>query len=410
MKNKNIWIINQYSSSPKHGYAGRSYYLSKELSGLGNNVSLISGSYSHLLRNHEIKPFFYDKSECDSFCFLRLRTFFYKNSNSFVRIANWFVFSFLLLFSPFILRKKPDVIIVSSPSLISYLPSYILSKVFKCKIFFEVRDIWPLTLTHLGGWKTNSLPIKFLQKIEDFAYKNSELILSNLPNLEEHIKNRGIKDIDYLWLPNGVLIEDLVNGDPLDDDEVKQFSKFHFNIGYVGTIGEANALEAFFDAILKMRTLTHFKFFLVGDGSLKETYKDFCLQNNISNVVFIDSVSKNKVHSYLKVFDCLYLGWHDSPLYKFGVAPNKVPEYFLSAKPVIQSYSGSGDSVSLSGAGFTVPANDSESLVKAFCELSKLDPQQLSTLGDNGYKFALSNFDYKKIAIKLNLAIQGRSN
>ena len=30
-KNKSIWIINQYASTPDYGYAGRSYYFAKEL-------------------------------------------------------------------------------------------------------------------------------------------------------------------------------------------------------------------------------------------------------------------------------------------------------------------------------------------------------------------------------------------
>ena len=62
------------------------------------------------------------------------------------RIANWFLFAWQLPKLKKIL-PKPDVIIYSSPSLVGYLGAEKLSRTLNVPLAFEVRDIWPLTLT-----------------------------------------------------------------------------------------------------------------------------------------------------------------------------------------------------------------------------------------------------------------------
>ena len=51
MKNKKIWIINEYAESPCHGIGFRHYYLGKELVKLGNKVTVVRSSYSHLFKH-----------------------------------------------------------------------------------------------------------------------------------------------------------------------------------------------------------------------------------------------------------------------------------------------------------------------------------------------------------------------
>ena len=46
LEGKNIWIINEYAGSPKHGMEFRHYYLGTEFIKLGHKVSIISSSYN----------------------------------------------------------------------------------------------------------------------------------------------------------------------------------------------------------------------------------------------------------------------------------------------------------------------------------------------------------------------------
>jgi hypothetical protein len=47
-RTRNIWIINQYAGSPKHGMTFRSYSLAKEFI-KKHKVTIFSASYSHVM-------------------------------------------------------------------------------------------------------------------------------------------------------------------------------------------------------------------------------------------------------------------------------------------------------------------------------------------------------------------------
>ena len=49
----------------------------------------------------------------------------------------------------------PDVIIVSSASPLPIWKAYFWAKRFNAKLIFEVRDIWPMSIMELGGFKKN---------------------------------------------------------------------------------------------------------------------------------------------------------------------------------------------------------------------------------------------------------------
>ena len=52
---------------------------------------------------------------------------------------------------------------------------------------FEIRDIWPLTLTEEGGFSKFNPLIFGLGFIEKLGYKYSDIIVGTMPNLEEHV-------------------------------------------------------------------------------------------------------------------------------------------------------------------------------------------------------------------------------
>jgi len=51
------------------------------------------------------------------------------------------------------------------------ISGYKWAKKFKARLFYEVKDIWPLTLIEIGGYSPNHPFIKLMEWFERFAYK-----------------------------------------------------------------------------------------------------------------------------------------------------------------------------------------------------------------------------------------------
>jgi len=395
---KNIWIINQYASTPETGYAGRSYYLAKELAKLGYCITLISASYTHLLREHTPQKENYSIKKIDGFSQCSIKTMYYKDARSKIRVLNWFVFAYRLLRIPKFLSNSPDVIMYSSPSLPPVFSALRLCKNNNAKLIFEVRDIWPLTLVEVGGVPTLHPIVKMLQYIEDTAYKKSDLLVSNLPCAYKHIKDRGGDIQKFTWIPNGFCEYEMKRCQPLDKNYFPKDVKGKFIVGYTGTLGDANAIDILIEAakLLARNELIHFV--LVGGGKNKCELVELVRKYSLTNVTFLPSIRKEQVQSALKYFDACYLGWHKSSLYRFGIAPNKLPEYFYAKKPVLHSYSGVKDMVQEAGAGLSVDAANPSELAGAILRLSVMDKKELDRMGNHGFNYAISKLSYSNIS------------
>jgi glycosyltransferase involved in cell wall biosynthesis len=388
---KHIWIINEYAGSPYYGMEFRHYYLARELIKLGYKVTIISATYSHLFKNYP-KP---GKEIIDGIEYLWLKTLNYGNAHSKKRVLKWFIFSFKLFFLPFKLTK-PDVIIVSPMATTPVYPAWLLAKYYKAKFIFEVKDIWPQTLVEIGGYSHKHIFIKFLKKLEIFALKKSDLIISNLINYQQYLVDNNINKQSY-WISNGIDLDELQQIEPLDDKIKTQIPNNKFIIGYTGTIGAANAIDTFLEAH-KYIDNDNIIFVIVGDGQEKPKLINYYKNDKI---IFIDSIPKKQIQSLLRLFDVCYIGWRNINIYKYGISANKIFDYMYSGKPILHSYNGENDLVKIANCGITVPAEDPKAIARGIIELYNMSAESRNKLGNNGKNYVINNFSYQKLANEL---------
>ena len=404
-KSKVIWLINQYGSLPKTGIGGRQRYFARELSMIGHKVYYIASRLNHLIidRASEISAPEIEKFE--RFYFLRIPSIHYKNSYDKKRIINWFYFAFKLLSIGKKLKDNPDVIIYSSPSLIGFVSAYILAKKYNAKLIFDVRDIWPLTFTEIGGYSKKNPFIMLLQFIEDFAYKKTDHIISNLKGLNNHLKTRIKNKKNFTWIPNGFSFTDTDNKVLADKRILSLIKKQRFSITYTGTINLAKSLDTLVDAADLIKSKRYIHINIVGNGSLLNKLKTRVKKLKLNNIHFFEAVPKNQIQSIFKVSDACIKCTKNSDLYKYGTAANKLYEYLYSEKPIIHTYSGNYDPVRKFKAGITVPAENPLLLSRAIINLSLMSVKQRKKMGKNAKQAVKKYFDYSKIAHKLNSII-----
>jgi glycosyltransferase involved in cell wall biosynthesis len=389
---KNILIINDYAGSPYHGMEFRHYYLGKELVKKGYSVTIVSSSYSHLFKNQpKVK-----KENIDGIEYLWLKTFNYGTSHDKRRVLKWFLFAFKVFFL-LLLLKKPDVIVVSPMAPFPILPAWILSKIYKAKLIYEVKDIWPLSLIELGGFSKSHPFIRFMGWFERFAINKSDIIVSNLQNYGQHLKENLNIDKEFIWISNGVDLDELSDIEPLEDKIKNQIPKDKFIVGYTGTIGVANALDSFCEVAKLLKDYKDIVFVIVGNGQEKENLLK--TYGNLDNILFINSIPKKQVQSILKLFDVCYIGLQKENLFKYGVSPNKLFDYMYSEKPILYAInSGKNNIVKLSNCGISVEAQNPQAIADGILSLYNMNKENRKKLGQNGKQYVLEYFTYEKLA------------
>lgn len=398
---KTVWIINQYASTPATALGGRHYYMAREMAKKGYKVYVIASASHHLLREKPVFDALFKLEEVEGFKFVWMKMPAYEHAHSKKRVFSWLLFSWRLRKLGKIIPDPPDTILCSSPSPISFLGAQWLAKKFNARLVFEVRDIWPLTLTEIGGHSPSNPLIQLMQWVEDRAYRDSNAVVSNLRNSVEHMVSRGMSREKFTWIPNGFSLDEVNQKVPLNPRAVDQLPAGKFVVGYTGTLGVANALNTLIHAAEKLQEYPDIAIVLVGDGREKSVLKQLVEKKELTNVYFVDPIPKIEVQAMLANFDGCYIGWLNDPLYRFGIGANKIPEYLLSGKPVIHSYSGACDPVEEAGAGFRIPAENVQQLADCVLKLYRTTPEIRGAMGANGRRTASKQYEYGKLADKL---------
>ncbi|MFS1525548.1 glycosyltransferase family 4 protein [Microbulbifer sp. 2304DJ12-6] len=408
MAKKTIWLINQYSSTPKTGMGGRHYYFAHELSKQGYNVYLIAASYTHLLRNPPCVKQSHEVHSLEGFNIVWVKLPRYPNAHSKRRVFNWFAFSWRLRGLKSVIPDSPDVILYSSPSLVGFLGAKYLASYYRARLAFEVRDIWPLTLVELGGYSRKHPFIRFLQWVEDKAYRKADVVVSNLKNSVSHMVARGMSPEKFSWVANGFSIKEVSKKKELNKSACEQFPDGEFLVGYAGTFGVANALDSLVLAAENLKEYFDIRIILVGSGKDRNNLEGLVQSKGLTNVHFVDPVPKPQVQSVLERFDVCFIGLTGDPLFRFGVSPNKLFDYLYSAKPIIYAIdSGAYKPISDSKSGIQIPAENPKAIADAILKLYRMPESERATLGDNGRRYALENHEYAKLAKNLARALFG---
>jgi len=399
-KQEVIWFINDYAGSPFHGMTFRHYYMAKELQRKGIKPIIISASYSHFMNNQppiQDKPYLLEK--VDMIEYLWLKVIKYKDSRDKKRVFKWFQFATKLFNIPNEI-DKPNVIVCSGSAPMHIIPSYFLSKKYGAKLVFEIRDIWPLTLMDFNGYSKYNPLIFLMQKCVNFGFRNADKVISVLPYTDSYIRQQGIYNFDFTYLPNGIFLEELQNPLPLNDEAKSKIPKDKFIIGYTGAMGVGDGLDLLIDVAIKLKKYPQIHFVFVGRGSERERLRKRVVDLGLKSVTIINAIPKREVQNMLALFDVCYIGWEDKNIYKYGISANKIFDYMYAKKPVLHLFNGRGDLISKAKCGINIKEQNSQLIADGVLKLYKLPSKERKEMGERGRAFVLEYHTYKNITDK----------
>lgn len=394
-----ILLINQYAGSPEMGMEFRPYYLAREWVRAGHRVTVVSATYSHLRYKHPAV------SDGETTCIDGINYHWIGIpryvGNGLRRLFGIYAFALKLWAKA---RKyaaiRPDVVIASSTHNLDVYGAAQIARIANAPLIYEVHDLWPLTLTEIGGLRAWNPFVLTVGHAERLAYKRAAKVVSILPDAMNHMVSRGMNPRKYVHIPNGFnaaewpaeayLPKGATRADAPSTDT-------KFRLGYAGGHGYANALEDLVKAAAELQGLP-IEIILIGEGPKKAALEELAAALELSNVEFRPVIPKSSIPDTLASFDALYLGWEPRPMYRFGTSPNKLLDYMMAARPVVHAHVGGHCLVCTEGFGRCAPAGDPHRIANAIKALSLLSPEERTTMGVRARAFASTHFEYGKLA------------
>jgi glycosyltransferase involved in cell wall biosynthesis len=341
--------------------------------------------------------------DIDGIRYLWFRTPQYRG-NGIKRAINMFAFTGQLMRHKSLLAGhcRHGVAIASSTYPLDAWPVCRIARAAQAKFVFEVHDLWPLSPIELGGMSPGNPFIRLLQLAENFAYRNAGAVVSMLPKAEDHMMQHGLKAGKFAYIPNGIDSSEWTgNLTELPAEHRAAFEdarqKRHAIVLYAGAHGIANALDSIVHAadLLREYPVT---FILAGQGPEKSALQGLAEGLRLQNLAFLDPVRKAEVPALLRASDILFIGLRRCPLFRFGISPNKLIDYMMAGRPIIQAINAGNDMVAESECGISVPPEDPSAIANAVVQLIELGEAGRDRMGARARDYVLARHEYAVLA------------
>lgn len=392
-----VWYVSKYVAPPGNGSAGgRGYLLMKELARAGDRIVIITSDSNQLAKVPELHQPYVCQS-VDGMEVWWVRTLKYQVAKSARRILSWLDFEWRFFWMPKQELPAPDVVVISSLSLLTILNGFLLRRRYRCRLVFEIRDIWPLTLTEEGGFKPSNPFVKLLGFVERIGYRHADIIVGTMPNLGEHVAKVLGYERSVACIPMG--FDEGVNSQalPLPESYARDYiPEGKFIVAHVGSMGITNALDTFLECANQLSAQPDIHFLLVGAGDLRVGYQK--RYGHLPNISFGAAVCKEMVPSVLAQCDLLYFSTHVSEVWQYGQSLNKVIDYMLSGKPIVASYTGFPSMINEADCGLFVPSGDVNALKEEILRFVAMAPQARAAMGKRGRQWILTHRNYQALA------------
>lgn len=397
-----ILYVQQHFATGRGEAGVRGYNLVRTLADRGHDVTVICG---HNWRDTslETQPGAVVEQNLDGFRLVQIGVF-YSNHQSF-RARLFSFLRFALLACRETVRRDADLVFASSTPLTVSLPALAARWLRGTPYVFEVRDLWPDLPIEMGVLR-NPLLRWILLLWERIVYLSAWRLVALAPGIQEGIERKaGIPSNQIAMIPNGADTENLRPLPPRRPRTHLGLPDDLLVLGYTGTHGTANGLDAILDAAAVLRArgasgangANRAAFVLIGDGREKPRLLLRAAEENLANVHFFDLVNKTTYNEVLAELDVGLQTLLDIPGFRWGTSPNKFFDYLAAGRPVLVNYPGwMSGLVTEHHCGMAVPPGDPEAFADAV-EALLAQRDRLPAMGAAARHLAEEQFSQQRI-------------
>ena len=407
-----VWIINHYAAIvDKDGWDGRHQSLARALLAHGWQPVLFMASTGHPVGDQHLPPGVRREIRVsDRVVQVLLRARPYRGSGVH-RVLNMLGFTIRLL-DPRHTRDlpTPDVIVGSTVHPLAAWAARSLARRHRVPFVFEIRDVWPDALVHLGRIKPDSLTARSMRRLMRSLVRGAQLVVSPLPGVGDYVRSLG-EDRPFLWVSNGADSADLDATGPQQPADSSGAGTGAFTFMYLGSYGSAMDIETILQGFSQLLARTPdqpCRLRLVGSGTREAELRAFADALGVaSQVSFEPRIPRKDVNTRAREADCLVHALHDHRVYAFGISPNKIFDYLLAGRPVIFAARALNNPVAEAGAGVVVAPENPDALASAMLDMVRAEASERSAMGERGRRHVVENYTYEALAARLAVELNG---
>ena len=301
----------------------------------------------------------------------------------------------------FIDYSEFDLVIYYSPTIFwAYLINK-LKKSFKLKSYLVLRDIFPKWAVDLGLIRKYSLAHLFLKIHEYRLYRSADFIGVQSP------KNKlYFEESLFLRFFNPEVLFNWVQ--PEEEANIKEISSIRKDLNieekvlflYGGNIGVAQDLDNLLNLASNLKDQKNIFFLLVGEGTEFNRLSDKIINEDITNMVLMGSVSPLEFQKIVATSDVGLISLNRD--FRTQNIPGKIMSYIQSKKPILASINEDNDLFDIvhNKSGYVVLNGDNTTFIKYAIKLAE-DKNLREKMGKSGHKLLQEIFSVESATSKI---------
>ena len=285
-----------------------------------------------------------------------------------------------------------EVIFVDSTPPIQGALAAIVKKLIRRPLVYNLQDIFPDSLAGTGLAKKDGFLWKIGRVIENFTYRNSDIIIVISQDFKKNIMAKGVPEdkivVVYNWVDQNAVKS-------IPRSENKLFARYNldpakFYVTYNGNIGLTQNMDMLLEVAKALEANEDIHFVLVGNGAYLDQVKQIIKDRNIGNVTLLP------FQPYEDISHVFSLGDVSLVISKSGVGENSVPSKTWSimsaSRPVLASFDENElkTIIEENNCGIFTKAGDKVAFTDAILKLYN-DRELCKEYGRNGRQFVMDN-------------------
>jgi Glycosyl transferase 4-like domain/Glycosyl transferases group 1 len=279
--------------------------------------------------------------------------------------------------------RKPDVVIVTAPSLPSLAAGYILAKLRRVPLIVEMRDAWP-DLARDARLVQGSVK-SVIEHVVDFVQHRADLVVTVTEGFAATLRSRGVRNV--ATVSNGVHLDAIpVLGPPELERDV-------FEALYLGNHGESQRLDVAIRASALVGDAMHLH--LVGHGTQRPALEKLARELNAPVTFHAPLTGDAMLERYASADTCLVSLRDDWKSFETTV-PSKTYEVLAIGRHVTAVVRGEAARIVSDAQAGDIVASDPEALAVLWRELAA-DRGRLIRSGDSR-QWVKAHAEYDQLA------------